>query len=830
MLLFCALETAFAAPELSRPARHWEFMDAVGSRAAMLGVESGAFEAWVFPLKLLRDFRLVFTLDGRAMPAEALARRVISRPGSFSVVYAGDEFQVTETFAVPVDQPGILVRLQVNTYAPLRIDAHFTRDFQLMWPAAIGAPYIGWDDRLHGFVLGADGQHYRGLVASPDAVRLEQEYGTNYSASSDCAFTLGTLRGRAERSIVIAASFRSEDELAGVFRAMTAEPARLLADTEKFYEDYLGRTVQVILPDRDLQQAYDWSRLSQRKALVRNPFLGEGLAAGFGLSRGGNRPGFAWFFGRDSFWTSLALTAAGDFPAARAAIAFIAKYQRADGKLPHEISQSASLVPWFETYPYPYASADATPLFVIAMRDYVESSGDLAFLKQNWDRLQKAMGFMRTTFDPDGFPRNDQVGHGWVEGGPLLPVRTEFYQAGAFVEALRSMSTLAGRMGDRALAAQLDSDFQAKKQKLNELFWIPASKTWAFAIARDGKPVDQPSVLATVPMWFGLTDAVRSRDMIGLLAGESHATDWGMRIISARSPLYNPAGYHFGSVWPLFTGWASVGEYRYHAADAAYANLVRNSWLALDGSGGNTTEVLSGDVYSPLSTASSHQTWSAAMVISPLLRGLFGLSVNALDRHIALEPHPPASWSRFEIRNVSLGSAKIAFSFEREIAGTILRIRNSGSQPFQLDFAPALPPVTAVTSARFNGAPVKWTREDAGPDWHARISVTVPSGESALAVDYSNSFGYSMAVPPPRLAEPSSAARIVSAAWNEPDQLTLVVSGLRGTAQRIDLFGAARVAETDGAQLAPDRRSIGFQIPGEGAGYAQHTIRLRLAK
>ena len=99
--------------------------------------------------------------------------------------------------------------------------------------------------------------------------------------------------------------------------------------------------------------------------------------------------------------------------------------------------------------------------------------------------------------------------------------------------------------------------------------------------------------------------------------------------ISARSPLYNPAGYHFGSVWPLFTGWASVGEYRYHAADAGYANLKRNAWLALDGAGGNTTEVLSGDVYSPLSTASSHQTWSAAMVVSPLLRGLFGLEVNA---------------------------------------------------------------------------------------------------------------------------------------------------------------------------------------------------------
>ena len=135
----------------------------------MLGTESGTFEAWVFPLKLLRDFRLIFTLDGRAMPAESLARRVIARPGSFSVVYSGDDFQVTETFVVPVDRPGILVRLQIDSYSAMRIDAHFTRDFQLMWPAAVGAPYIDWEESAHGFILGADGQHYRALVASPDA-------------------------------------------------------------------------------------------------------------------------------------------------------------------------------------------------------------------------------------------------------------------------------------------------------------------------------------------------------------------------------------------------------------------------------------------------------------------------------------------------------------------------------------------------------------------------------------------------------------------------------------------------------------------------------------
>jgi glycogen debranching enzyme len=816
--------------ELSRPARHWEFMDAVGPRAAMLGTESGTFEAWVFPLKLLRDFRLVFTLDGRAMPAESLVRRVTARPGSFSLLYAGDDFRVTETFVAPVDQPAILIRLQVDTYTPLRIDAHFTRDFQLMWPAAIGSGYIAWDEAAHGFVLGADGHPYHGLVASPDAARIDQEYGTNYSASSDCGFTLGTVRGHAERAIVIAGSLESQQEAEAAYRALAANPAAALGAAEKFYQDYLDRTVEVTLPDAELQQAYDWSRLSEVKALVRNPFLGEALAAGFGLSRGGNRPGFAWFFGRDSCWTSLALTAAGDFATARAALAFIGKYQRADGKLPHEISQSASLAPWFEKYPYPYAAADATPLFIIAVGDYVESSGDLAFLKENWERLTKAVSFMRSTQDADGFPRNYQVGHGWVEGGPLLPVRTEFYQAGLSVEALRSMAALAHLEGDDALAARFEQEFQSQKQKLNQLFWLPAARSWAFAIGLDGKPVDQPSVLATVPMWFGLTDAEDSRRMIQQLAEEQHATDWGMRIISSRSKIYNPAGYHYGSVWPLFTGWASVGEYRYHAAQAGYANLKRNAWLALDGAGGNTTEVLSGEVYVPLSTASSHQTWSAAMIVSPLLRGLFGLSVNALERRLTLEPHLPASWRHFEIRKVRLPGGTVDLEFQRDDREATLRIRNHGAQAVTVDFAPAFAPITELASAEFNHAGVHWKREEDGPDWHARFALAAAAGESVLTLRYRDSFGYQLPVPRPRLGEPSSAVRVISEDWENAGQLHVLVSGRPGAAQRIELFGSARVLEASGGQLSPDHHFLSFEIPGAGSEYVRHAIRLQLGR
>ena len=55
-------------------------------------------------------------------------------------------------------------------------------------------------------------------------------------------------------------------------------------------------------------------------------------------------------------------------------------------------------------------------------------------------------------------------------------------------------------------------------------------------------------------MWFGLADASRADQTITKLAAEEHQTDWGMRIISDRSNVYDGSGYHYGSVWAIVHG------------------------------------------------------------------------------------------------------------------------------------------------------------------------------------------------------------------------------------------------------------------------------------
>jgi glycogen debranching enzyme len=810
LLVSCTSIAQSRELELTRPARPWEFLCAAEQRAGLFGNESGNFEAWVYPLKIFRNFHLRFLTDGHSLPAESLVRTVSARAESVTLTYNGDTFSVTETLFVPVHEPGAVIIFDVHTAHPLEIEAVFDRDFQLEWPAALGGTYLSWDPNLHAFYFGDEQRKYAALVGSPTATVTEQEYQTNYSGSQESALRLGVVaKGNETQILAIAASMNGRTEAENTYKSLISDYAAKRKEAADYYHSYLDRTVSLELPDAQLQQAYDWARVSVIQGLVTNPSLGTGLVAGYRTSGTGQRPGFAWFFGRDSFWTALALNAEGDFATTRTALDFISKYQRADGKIPHEISQGASFVNWFTDFPYGYASADATPLYIIAANDYVTESADAAYARDNWDRLWKAYQFMRSTYDSQGLPQNFGFGHGWVEGGPLLPIKTEFYQSGLGAVALSALAHLAQAAGKGDVSKQLAQEFEEKKKLVNRAFWSSESSTYAFALNQDNQKVIEPSVLTTVPMWFGLPDSEKAESMITKLATPEHQTDWGMRIISSRSPKYDGGGYHYGSVWPLFTGWASVGEYRYHRALPAYQNLRANALLALDGSPGHVTEVLSGDYYQPLSTSSPHQIWSAAMVISPILRGLLGIETEASTRRITFAPHVPADWTGFSVHHLQAGDSKIDLHYSKASDDIILDIDSTGAA--DLDFSPAVSPRARVLSAELNGRGAHFQAQTNDFDQHVSVRVQVTKGKSTLRIRLANDFGLSYANSLPELGSPSRGLRILSESWSATrDTLTLEVSGAAGAHYALAVWNPQQIASVDGGQLENGRIDVQF--------------------
>ncbi len=177
--------------------------------------------------------------------------------------------------------------------------------------------------------------------------------------------------------------------------------------------------------------------------------------------------------------------------------------------------------------------------------------------------------------------------------------------------------------------------------------------------------VDEDTVLPAVPLWWRTLDAERAQSQVDHLASAAMATDWGHRILSDRSELYDPLSYHYGSVWGLFTGWASMGAYRYGRPHAGYQAAMANVLLTDQYALGYVTELLSGDFNAPFGRSSHHQVWSEAMVVTPLVRGLLGIEATDGGRTLTFAPQLPADWDRVSATNVPAGEARYDLGLER---------------------------------------------------------------------------------------------------------------------------------------------------------------------
>jgi hypothetical protein len=81
---------------------------------------------------------------------------------------------------------------------------------------------------------------------------------------------------------------------------------------------------------------------------------------------------------------------------------------------------------------------------------------------------------------------------------------------------------------------------------------------------------------------------------------------------------------------------------------------------------GAVTELLSGAYFTPFGRSTSHQMWSSAMVITPAVRGLFGVTVDALHNTITVDPHLPMQWPSAFLHHLQVGTRSVDLSYQRE--------------------------------------------------------------------------------------------------------------------------------------------------------------------
>lgn len=817
--------------QLTRLAQPNQYFDKLGRRFGLLGTESGGFEAWAWPVKLFRDFRFDFFIGSSTVPlrAEDLVHRIVVRPEVTTITWVFQSFTVRGHYLTPVDEAGALILLEVDSTEPLKIVCSFVPVLLPMWPAGLGGQYAWWDETLRAYLISESSRQHHGYVGSPAAAGLSYTPAHMLSDQPN-QFQIEVPDPQAVRGrfipIVMAGGKGDRAAVRATYERLAAGPAAFYRSNRAYFQALRARTLRITTPEPALNEAFEWAKVSYDNLRVVNPdFTGTGLVAGWALSGRGGRPGFGWFFGGDTYINSFSLNALGLSGYAREGIAFLNPFQREDGKMPHEISQSVGYLDWFGRYPYAYLHGDTSPFYLVALHEYYRTTGDTTFVRANAETLRKAWAWCRTTdVDGDGLMDNERAGLGALEFGALTGIRTDSYLAAVWIRATEAMQALAAVLDDPALAdeARQASD---RGRRAFEQFWNAETGMYAYAFNQDGQTVQEITPWSSMGMMWGYGQPDRVERSLQRLSSSELTTDWGTRMLSDRSTYFEPLNYNYGAVWPFLTSWSATAQFRNGFALQGYAALRNTAGHIRTRALGFVSEVYSGHQHTWPAESVPHQGFCTAATVLPLVRGLLGLDPDVPARRLAFAPRLPGDWEHLTIENLHLGATRLDLDYRRTRTRLMLTITGA-DEPLTLHLEPLLAGVQQVRTVRANGQPVAFQTRTVGQGMV--LIADVPLAErTVLDVDFIPDVALLPPAWPTQLGDPDQGLKVVSVV-RDRQQVQVLVEGRAGQTYRLPLLNADLLTTVAGAERDGTALVIRFaEAPGSPFVRQEVTLRTR---
>ncbi len=693
------------------------FWNVAGQKILVMGKEkAGIDEIWSHPFMALRDYEAGIVLGDKdsVLWLKNFVPMIEIRPESFTRIYKINDITLREIIVASVNESEAVMHYECKGKSPTKLVIKFYSNFRFMWP---------YSEKTTGSIAySINGQNNSFAIRDRNEFSLIAVANKKFSQSVIGQFSGfekkdSRFKGIKTDKLVVGAlaeiDLNKEDNLDFIVHASTESP--LAYDTispEKIYEDavsytqkFLNNSLMITTPDKDFNEGYKWALIGADRFFVNTPDLGKSLVAGYSTTaRGWNgghkingRPGYGWYFGRDGSWSGFALLDYGDFEKVKSILEFFNKYQDLNGKIFHELTTSGAIH---------YDASDSTPLYIILAGKYLHHTGDVEFIKKSWTYIKKAIDFcLSTDTDKDHLIENTNVGHGWVEGGGLYTAHTEVYLAACWAEALRQASYMAEQIGLGAESKMYNDEYERVKKIINTDFWNEKENFLSFSKLKDGNYNSEKTVLAAVPLYFEMLDSAKAKVVTDAYAENYFSSDWGVRILREDSPIFNPRGYHTGSVWPLFTGWTALAEFKNENYVQGYFHIMNNLLVYKNWQLGFVEEVLNGAEYKPAGVC-PHQSWSETMVLQPTIEGMLGLEIDAANNIINLSPRLPANWNSIKVEKIRIGDHFVDYTMRRLDGKTIYNFSTNSSVSVKIKFNPAFPHGTKFNSAKLNNKPI----------------------------------------------------------------------------------------------------------------------------
>ena len=344
--------------------------------------------------------------------------------------------------------------------------------------------------------------------------------------------------------------------------------------------------------------------------------------------------------------------------------------------------------------PY-YGTADATPLYLVALHAAWRATGDSALIERHLPNAEACLTWIDKYGDRDGdgfqeYQTRSSAGYenmAWKDfGDPVMYLDGTLVRGpkalcelqGYVYDAWLRMAEIYDELGNKRRANDLRKKAGALFEKFNEAFWDEGSGFYAYALDGDKKKVLSVTSNVGQCLWSGIIAPERAETVVKRLMSKDMWSGWGIRTLSADRPSFNPYNYQTGVAWP----------HDKPSSRSAFAATVsrRSGAVARDISGAAShfllnqlPELYGGLQRDPTSFpvqyvgANVPQAWAAGTPFM-LLQAMLGLQQDAPRGKLYIDPALPDWLPDVTLTDLRLGRQRFDIRFWRDGKDTLFKV------------------------------------------------------------------------------------------------------------------------------------------------------------
>jgi len=670
-----------------------------GDKSYIIGTQDGLFPdlgnhvrgemggIWTHPIKLADGFWLKITDANHHNEAWLMASKdYYTYPFGSKFVYESvlKDIDVVRFQFAPDNTAGVSIAYTITNRSEsardLKVDFFLKTDISPVWFSRENnifdyADIVSWD-KEHSVFTAKDSVNnwfaVWGTSASGD--------GASYSIDDAIPFTTtgngktglisNVIKLRPKQQITvnyaIAGSINSNKEAQSTYNTLLSRQNELLDKKKASFVDILQRS-KINIPDKKLETAYNWVKINTR-------WLEMDLD-GYGRFQCAGAVEYPWLFGCDNSYALQGVLAAGNFELAKSTLTIlknVSDRENGNGRIIHEMSTNG--------FVSNKGNTQETSHYIVAVWKTFQWTGDLDFLKSLYPYIKQGIQWLTVEMD-----KNQNL---FPEGYGIMEVRgldAELIDVAVYTQqALEAASQMALILGESNVANEFKAKAIALKNKINDECWDEVEGSYCdfYGTREQAMKVAQGAIeqlgnsnrteegnLGVARFyqslierfgqfsqgeergWFTNKNWVINTPMETGIAPVEKAIRNLDKIRNEHCGEYGPflSAVERRHMMTIATGVQAMSEARYGRIDEClwYVNKIASTLgLTLPGS---INEMMP-DYGCPA------QGWTIYGITTPLITYVFGVTPDAFNKQLVIEPQLPSGWDTMSLENQRVGN------------------------------------------------------------------------------------------------------------------------------------------------------------------------------